>query len=604
MFYFTKETLIKYHQLPFWNNLFFSGTPLLPDPQAPIFYLPNIIFLFFRNIDAGFMVSVFIHIFFSGIGMYLLSLLGFKFSKKISIILSILYVFSPKLSGYIEAGHYGLIASWSWLPFVFLFTILLSRKQTFKNIFLLSVFLALIFYTHLLIFIIAVISSGFLFLFLISQGKKNIVKKIIYFSLVGIFSFGFVAIALLPQLSWQNQTTRNLLLIHPDVYPKWLSKAEFIKAAFSPILFGGNFIQNLDTEKIIGIGFFVSFLSFVGFLNLNTKNKTLVGLISLIIILISLNNASPIYNLLIRENWYILFRVSTRFWFLIVFIALFLAGLGIQSLLKFKKIKFLIYIIIFLAIIESLLTSWTKIIHPIQTDTTAAPRELYEFLSSDKSMFRVFCLNRCLSQKEAANYHLQLADGYGTLQQINYYDESEQLSQSYFNMRYTLSIPPFEIFDYENLQPYSPELSQYNIKYIISNHLLTDKNLQLIKIFGQYLVYKNKINLPRSNYPINIYTPNFIQVNTSNYKSNSLILSEVYNQDWYAFANGNRSLKINETLSKTREVSINKNTKFVNFVYKPTSFIFGLAITTTTIITSFFIFAVNTFKNKKKYSKH
>ena len=48
VFYFVKQHLLEGGSLPLWINLFFSGMPLLPDPQAPLFYLPNIIFLFLR----------------------------------------------------------------------------------------------------------------------------------------------------------------------------------------------------------------------------------------------------------------------------------------------------------------------------------------------------------------------------------------------------------------------------------------------------------------------------------------------------------------------------------------------------------------------------
>src|SRR5579859_4223436 len=108
IFYFVRDSIFKFHQLPFWNNLFFSGTPLLPDPQAPIFYLPNLIFLFFKNIDTGFTISIFLHIFIGGVGMYYLAKKGFNFSKASSVFCAFLYIASPKLSGYIEAGHYGL----------------------------------------------------------------------------------------------------------------------------------------------------------------------------------------------------------------------------------------------------------------------------------------------------------------------------------------------------------------------------------------------------------------------------------------------------------------------------------------------------------------
>src|SRR5258708_4958683 len=111
---------------------------------------------------------------------------------------------------------------------------------------------------------------------------------------------------------------------------------------------------------------------------------------------------------------------------------------------------------------------------------------------------------------------------------------------------------PFEIFEYENLQPYSPTLSAYNIKYIISNHILRDKNLKLEKQVGEYLIYENKINLPRSNYPITYYFPNNIEVDTSKFKTSQIVLAEVFNKDWQVFLNGNKNTKIIETSDKTR----------------------------------------------------
>src|SRR5258708_1204779 len=294
IFYFVRESISKYHQLPFWNNLFFSGTPLLPDPQSPIFYFPNIIFLFFRNIDTGFIVSIFSHIFLAGLGMHFLARNGFKFSIKTSLFCSFVYIASPKLSGFIEAGHYGLIASWTWLPFVFLATIRLTELRTLKKSILLSITLAAVFFTHILIFLIVTISICILFIYLTLSKGKYIIKSLMFFLITGILTFGLIAITFLPQLSWQGETTRNLLLNSPDTYPKWLGFTEFIKAGISPILFGPKFIWNLDTEKTITLGFFTSLFAFFGFLKLKTKLKILFSIAMLLIVLISMNNISPI----------------------------------------------------------------------------------------------------------------------------------------------------------------------------------------------------------------------------------------------------------------------------------------------------------------------
>ncbi len=546
--YYVRESIFKYHQIPLWNNLFFSGTPLLPDPQSPIFYLPNILFLLFKNIDTGFIVSIFLHIYFAAIGFYFLAKKGYKFSQRTSVILACLYIVQPKLAGYIEAGHFGLITSWTWLPLTYLSAILLAKKPNIKRALFLAISLSALFYTHILVFGIATISVIILQIFLRSKLKFSL--------LAFIFLFLFITPTLFPQIAWQKDTTRSLLLISPDVYPKWLGIKDFLRSTL---------FLNLETEKTIALGFFTSILAVIGFFKLKPKHRLVTAILIVSIIIISMNNSSPIYEILIKQNWYILLRVSTRFWFMIIFIVLYLAGLALEKLNK----KLIIKLIATLAFVELLLSSWTLIKKPIKPNELLAPKEVYEFLSSDKDRFRVFCLNRCLSQKEAAIYNLELADGYGTLQQKNYYDYSQQLSQNYYRDRYTLSIPPFEIFLYEKLQPYSPALAAYRIKYIISDHKLKDKNLIPVKTIDTLIIYKNEL-FKNPNYIT--YTPNFIKVRVTSQNSNKLIIPEVYNKNWVAYLNGITKVEVKETAEKTRYVDINEDTEFVDFKYVPWKF--------------------------------
>ncbi|PJA42828.1 hypothetical protein CO176_01325, partial [Candidatus Woesebacteria bacterium CG_4_9_14_3_um_filter_39_10] len=70
--YFVKNQILTNHELPLWNNVFFGGTPLLPDPQSPLFYFPNIIFLILP-IGIGFIASFFLHSVLAGVGMYITS---------------------------------------------------------------------------------------------------------------------------------------------------------------------------------------------------------------------------------------------------------------------------------------------------------------------------------------------------------------------------------------------------------------------------------------------------------------------------------------------------------------------------------------------------
>jgi len=574
--HFVKNQIITNRQLPFWNNVFFGGTPLLPDPQSPLFYLPNVIFLIFP-IGIGFIASFFLHSIIAGVGTYFASKNGFKFSKTASIFAAIIYAVSPKFAGYLEAGHFGLITAWAFLPFVVLCLVKLTKSPKLKWSLVLAICLAGLFFSHLLTFLIALVFS---FGFLILSCKKfdSLKKSFIYFVLGLLLTFGLTSISLLPQLSWKDQTTRYMLLFERDVYPKWTSKLEFIKSAGIPWTGGTKSLKTIETEKTISLGLFTLILALIGFLKLSKKNKVLVLFAATIISLIALNNASPIYKLLLSQDLYVLTRISTRVWFAVVLITTFLAAYGFDKLQKEKrKIGYLLGVLV---LAELMFISWSIISKPIASQSKYVSEKIINQIKKDTSRFRVFCLNRCISQKTAAEEGLELTEGYGTLQQINYYHYFIQLSQSYFN-KYSLSLPPFEIYLYEKLQPHAPTLAEFNVKYVISPHELTDKNFLLITKDNGYFLYENIIVKPRAYFltrngdnknieaPITKYLPNRIHVDTSKHLSETVVLAEVYNPDWYAYLNGKEKTRVEEYSKVMRLIKIKPDTSFIVFKYRP-----------------------------------
>ena len=574
--HFVKNQILTNHELPFWNNIFFGGTPLLPDPQSPLFYIPNLIFLFLP-IGIGFIASFFLHSVLAGIGMYAAAKDGFRLSKAASVFTAIIYIVSPKFAGYLEAGHFGLITAWAFLPFVTLCLVKLTKSPNLKWLLALAISLAGLFFSHLLTFLITLIFS---FGFLIFSCKKiNSLKRgFTYFILALLITFGLTSISVLPQLSWKNQTTRSILISERDVYPKWISKFEFIKLTVAPWTNGIEGLKKIETEKTISLGLFTSILALIGFLKLSKKNKVLLFLAATIISLIALNNASPFYNLLLSQDLYVLTRVSTRVWFTAVLITIFLAAYGFDKLQKEnRKIR---YPLGALAIIELLFISWNIISKPITDQPNYVSDKIINLIQKDKGRFRIFCLNRCVSQKIAAEEGLELTEGYGTLQQINYYHYFIQLSQSYFN-KYSLSLPPFEIYLYEKLQPHAPTLAEFNVKYVISPHELTGKNFSLVTKDNGYFLYENTIVKPRAYFltnnknrenieaPIIKYLPNSIKVDTSKHLSDIVVLAEVYNPNWHAYLNGNEETKVEEYAKIMRLVKIKPDTSFIVFRYRP-----------------------------------
>jgi hypothetical protein len=321
--------------------------------------------------------------------------------------------------------------------------------------------------------------------------------------------------------------------------------------------------NSFDTEKTITLGIGTTFLAIFGFLKLNMKFKIIIALTLFIIFLFALNNVSPIYKILISLNPYVLLRVSTRVWFITLFMSIFLAGIGLDNIYKnHKKLSFILAI---LTLAEIFLVSQNIINRPIPSNKNFAPKEIYEYLSNDKTYFRVLCTTRCLSQRTSAEYDLHLAEGYGTLQQNNYFKYNQQIFQYYWN-HYSLSLPPFEIYLYQNLQPYSESMAAYNIKYAVSPFPLTDKNLKIKTQIENYYVYENTINKSPD---YEIYTPNFI-------KTTNEIIPEVYNPGWKS------STKLSQSPDSTIQID-NPNHNLVGISYFPDSFKAGIIITSVTI---------------------
>jgi len=443
--------------------MFFAGTPLLSDPQNPIWYLPNIIFLF-ANIDTAIFISLFIHTLFGSVGIYILSREVFKFSKRTNIILACLFILSPIYFSYLEAGHWGLAIAWSWLPYLLLSTYMLLQKPNWKMVILFAISASSLYFNHILIAAIFTLPI-FIYWFL----KKISIFRIYAF----ILTLLFISPAFYYQISWQSETTRHLLFNYPETFPIWKGKREFVH---SFLLF------NPETEKAITFGIIPGIIAGFGFLKLKTRQKLLVLLILLVLLALILNNVSPIYHLLLTLKPFILMRVSTRIWPIVFFIFLFLFGKGLEHLSK--RLAFLLGI---LAIVESTLIGYSYIAKPISARENIPP-EIYKIFEKDKSDFRVFCLTRCIPQKEAAFRGLKLVEGYGTLQEKTYFDKIQKTLNTRWD-KYTLSVPPFEAYLYQELQPNAKLLREFNTKYVISKYILRDSNFFPLGKFGEYYLY-------------------------------------------------------------------------------------------------------------------
>ena len=301
-----------------------------------------------------------------------------------------------------------------------------------------------------------------------------------------------------------------------------------------------------------------------------------------------LNNKNPIYEFLIKQNWYLLLRVATRPWIFTSLSVTILSGVGFEYI-YIKRLHRYFWIILFgILVVENTYLGWIYL-----NKKTSAPKKmpvkLIELLKSDKDIYRVFCTTKCISQQEASINNLQLIEGYNTLQQKNYYSHTWQLMGGYWDY-YSLSLPPYGTYENYQLQPSAKSLGEYNTKYIISPYPLLDSGFQETDKIGNYIVYKNKLYKPRVEAPIIIYSPNLIRIDISSYTKKNLTLSEVYSPGWKAYIDGKEEIPVQESPIHLRSVDIPKKGSYIDFRYYPDSYIYGKNITIATILTLLLFF--------------
>lgn len=114
---YVKNSIFQHGQFPLWRTLIFSGSPLDSDPQAGIWYLPNILFLFLP-VELGFNVLISGHLLFGGVGMWKWGEAeGLTRTGRLIAVAG--FAFMPKMIAHLGFGHLGLFYAAAYIPWLF-----------------------------------------------------------------------------------------------------------------------------------------------------------------------------------------------------------------------------------------------------------------------------------------------------------------------------------------------------------------------------------------------------------------------------------------------------------------------------------------------------
>jgi hypothetical protein len=216
---------IKSGRMPWWNPYQFSGMPLV-EGMDNFWYPGNVLFLVLP-VPFAFTAFVSLHI--------LLAMLGARFACRSLFpnasgvgwaVSGIVYGLSGFLMGRVFAGHYTVVASAAWLPWVFGSFVRLCRKPTRRSIVLAAVCLG----TQLLAgyLTVALFTMEFVGAYVVAAAvARRSLRAILPFAAAVLMAIAIAAVTIVPNQAYIRQAARSAGLGYD-----WASYGSIVPASF------------------------------------------------------------------------------------------------------------------------------------------------------------------------------------------------------------------------------------------------------------------------------------------------------------------------------------------------------------------------------------
>jgi len=523
-FAFFKKTIQEHHIIPLWQNRTLSGSPYLGDPQNPILYLPNYLVLAIP-LNYFFVLSFAAHFFIALLGTYLF-FCALKFKKSTSICVAMIYAFSPKFTGHLEAGHVNLVVAYAWIPFVYYSLVQFKTKAKITHSMLLGYSLTAIFLNYITIFMYVVPTILVLML-----SHLKIVKVKLHFILLSVVIFLLISLPqLVVALKYFPLSTRTL--ISAEDISGVVSIRHFIHSIISPYTYG---LEKLGTEGVLTFGIMPVALSFIGFMIIPLRRKIYLLIISSAVVLITLGTKTSFFNHLIETfPALLIFRIPSRIWFILILIVAYLCAICIN---KIRNKTFVALISIAILVELSVFSYVFFKSHPNSLQQSSMFNEVSKSVNQDVGYYRVYCTVSCPITNLLENGK-GFANGYNPIQLKNYFNLSQNAGGYRFNI-YTLSIPPYQTY-VDEPQPSSIEMGKLGVRYVVSPYMVRDKGFVFVGEADNQFIYLNKNELPRvyvvqdgNKIPLRIVSdkPGAVEVEIPNLNG-QLVLNEPYFPFW------------------------------------------------------------------------
>jgi hypothetical protein len=343
---FIRDHVLSHGTIPLWNPYQFSGTPLVANIQASLFYPLGFLFYLMPS-DQAYGYTVVMHCLLASVFMYSFMRTA-SVSRGGSLLSAFVFTFSGFFMGHLYAGHLTFIQNYIWIPLVYryLYMFVQTRRLLFavvaglvQGIQILGGFPQIAFYTILG-------GAGFLCfhgsLSLKARRWGDALRTALGILIVLLAGFGLSAVEVAPTLEFAKLSTRGEGLNYAMATYESLHPKELLSFLI-PDIFGNAVDQTYWKSR--DIWHFWESCGYVGMLPLclafvRTGEQSLRRLRTFFLVLIGLALAlalgkyNPLYPWVYRLPGFSSFRIPAQILFLYIFGVATVSGIGLDQVQK------------------------------------------------------------------------------------------------------------------------------------------------------------------------------------------------------------------------------------------------------------------------------
>jgi hypothetical protein len=332
--------------LPFWNPYLFSGSPLISNIQASLFYPLGFLYYFLPP-DVAYGYSTLMHIVLGSFLMYLF-MRSLELKRAACLFSTLVFMFNGYFMGHLYAGHLSFVQNYVWIPLILFLLNAFAVKGSFRwavaaGLFLgfqiLGGFPQIAFYT--------ILAGSFFVLLMgaypVSEGRA--IRPLgmgTGWLLFILFGFAISAVQVLPTYEFTTLSTRGGGVSYEMATYESLHPKEML-AFLLPDLFGnptdGTYWRSREFwhfwESCGYVGILPLFFLFVGG-RTGTSGRMRVFAVMLILfaLFVALGKYNPLYPLIYHLPGFGNFRIPAQIIFLYVFGVAILSGIGLSRIIE------------------------------------------------------------------------------------------------------------------------------------------------------------------------------------------------------------------------------------------------------------------------------